>query len=1066
MKKQLLTIAGLLLCTLVFGQGVLRGRVVDARDLSPLAGANVQIPSLKINTICDANGVFSLYPGNQNAQMSISFLGYSTLDTLVADFEQVLLIRLQPNEQQLQEVTVSTGYQKLQKERSTGSFSQLSTQQLERVVSPNLLERLDGNVSGLVFNRTNQENDITIRGRSTLFATAQPLIVIDNFPYDGDLSNINPNDVETVTILKDAAAASVWGTRAGNGVIVITTKKGKLNQPLQVSFNANTTLRQKPDLFYEPRMGTPDFIAVEQKLFQQGYYSNLETSPSHVALTPVVELLIAKRDGKLSAAAADAQIAALGQLDVRNDLSNYVYQNALQQQYYVQLSGGSQQQKFNFSMGLDDSKATLVGNANQRISLNGGNTFYLFKNKLAFQQDFSLIYQKSTLNNTGTSNLNFGAGNSFIYPYMQLADSDGKPLTVTHQYRQSFVNDAVANGLLDWSYQPLNEIDAVNHQNTSADYRIGLNAKYQVGSNFNAQVFYQFNQSNLGSNNLQTQDSWYTRNQINSYSELLTGGGINRPIALGSILDEGNGTLKAHHIRLQLNYAKAWKQHEVQAFGGYELGSQTNLQSNGRQYGYQEENASYNLTDYLNYYPLSYDSRLSSRILYADGRSELTDHFLSYYANAAYTYRNKYTFTSSARIDQSNLFGVDANQKGVPLGSVGLRWDIGKEAFYKVKAIPQLALRMSFGYSGNIDKSLSAYTTARTISNSLLTALTYARVINPPNPSLRWERTRILNFGLDFGLKNQRIIGSLEYYVKDGLDLIGDGPLPPSVGTAIFRGNTANTKGQGIDLTLHSRNLVKALGWQTDFLLSYASDKVSSYSEQSPVSNYLLYGSGTGNQNLLYPLVGKPLFAIYSYPWAGLNPQTGAARGYATDGKVTEDYAALVNGSNPDNIIYHGSARPLYFGSIRNSFSYRQFSLSANVVYRLGYYIRKPSLSYNKLLTGEITHGDYAQRWQQAGDELNTNVPAMPTGINNFRDQFYLYSAALVEKGDHIRLQDVNLSYQLKAKNSNSFIKDATLYLYMANLGILWKAGDSFYDPDYFTYKPAIQSSLGVKLKF
>lgn len=212
----------------------------------------------------------------------------------------------------------------------------------------------------------------------------------------------------------------------------------------------------------------------------------------------------------------------------------------------------------------------------------------------------------------------------------------------------------------------------------------------------------------------------------------------------------------------------------------------------------------------------------------------------------------------------------------MPLGSVCLRWQLDKEAFYQLKQIPQLALRASFGYNGNIDKSVSAFTTARTIANSLLTALPYARIINPLNAALQWERTKIINIGLDFSTKDRRISGNLAYYFKNGLDLIGDSPLPPSVGISTFRGNTSNNKGQGFDITINSQNIKKAFIWDTDWLISFAKDEVTSYSEQASVNNYLAFGSGTGNQNLIYPLVGKPLFAIDSYKWGGLNPQTGA----------------------------------------------------------------------------------------------------------------------------------------------------------------------------------------------
>ncbi|MEB2778757.1 TonB-dependent receptor plug domain-containing protein, partial [Algoriphagus sp. D3-2-R+10] len=160
---------------------------------------------------------------------------------------------------------VSTGYQEIPRERASGSFVQLGQEMVNRRVSTNILDRLQDITPGLIFNRFNESQDpISIRGRSTIFANTTPLVVVDNFPYDGPLENINPNDVESFTILRDAAAASIWGARAGNGVIVITTKKGKSGSAPKVSLNTNLIFTEKPDLFYSPRMDNSDFVEVER----------------------------------------------------------------------------------------------------------------------------------------------------------------------------------------------------------------------------------------------------------------------------------------------------------------------------------------------------------------------------------------------------------------------------------------------------------------------------------------------------------------------------------------------------------------------------------------------------------------------------------------------------------------------------------------------------------------------------------------------------------------------------------------------------------------------------------
>src|SRR5690606_26350198 len=214
----------------------------------------------------------------------------------------------------------STGYQTLPKERATGSFVQVDNELLNRRVSTNILDRLDGVTSGLVFDRRAGNNqNINIRGISTIFSDNLPLIVVDNFPYEGALENINPNDIESITVLKDAAAASIWGVRAGNGVIVITTKKGAKGSKRTVSFNANTTVAEKPNLFYEPQMASGSYVEIEEFLFNNGYF-DAALRNDFQSVSPVVEALYLNRQGLLGDAETADRLSGFKQTDVRNDL--------------------------------------------------------------------------------------------------------------------------------------------------------------------------------------------------------------------------------------------------------------------------------------------------------------------------------------------------------------------------------------------------------------------------------------------------------------------------------------------------------------------------------------------------------------------------------------------------------------------------------------------------------------------------------------------------------------------------------------------------------------------------
>ena len=271
MKQTIILFFILFTCSLAQAQTILKGRIISATDSLPLPGASIRIQGNNTGQSTAADGSFSISINEDNV-LHVSYLGYQSREiNLRLQHDNPLLILLQENENRLSEVVVSTGYQSLPKERATGSFVQVDNELLNRRVSTDVLSRLEDAVPGLVFNRQG-DSRISIRGQSTISANAEPLIVLDNFPYEGDINSINPNDIESITVLKDAAAASIWGARAGNGVIVINTKKGRYKQALKVAVNSSVNIGARPDLFYEPKISSSDYIAMEQLLFSRGFY--------------------------------------------------------------------------------------------------------------------------------------------------------------------------------------------------------------------------------------------------------------------------------------------------------------------------------------------------------------------------------------------------------------------------------------------------------------------------------------------------------------------------------------------------------------------------------------------------------------------------------------------------------------------------------------------------------------------------------------------------------------------------------------------------------------------------
>ncbi len=631
----------------VFAQYTITGRVVSEVSNQPIEKVSISTKEGSQVVLTDNEGKFTISIANSTSLTArhIGYIDY-TIDLKPENTSLSLLIRLRPYIEQLKEVTViSTGYQKVPKERATGSFAQIDNKLLNRRVSTDILSRLVDAVPGLIFNHESgaSANSISIRGQNTINANDQPLIVLNNFPYDGDISNINPNDVESVTILKDAAAASIWGARAGNGVIVITTKKGLLNQPLQISINSNLTVGAKPDLYYIPVMASADYIETEKKLFAQDYYSTIETSISKQPLSPVVELLIAKREGKISAADADRKIEQLKSLDVNNDYNTYLQRQSVNQQYSINLKGGGQYHRYFVSSGYDKNLSNLRGNDFNRMTLNIGNSFSLLKNKLELVTNILYTNSSSNQNSPGISNLGLQGRN--LYPYAQLAGERGNPLPVARNYRTSYINELAndAIGVLDWNYIPLQELRLSNNFANSFDYLINTEAKYSIFKELDASVQYQYGKTVSKTENLNNADSYYVRNLINEFTIINAGMPTERPVPLGGILDNSNQSSVRNNLRTQLTFDKGFgEKHRLNAIAGAEIRDLNIIGNSYRFYGYDSEHATSKAVDYVNTYSNFVDPQSNNNLIpNLDSRQELSDRYLSYYSNIAYTFDDR-----------------------------------------------------------------------------------------------------------------------------------------------------------------------------------------------------------------------------------------------------------------------------------------------------------------------------------------------------------------------------------------------------------------------------------------
>ncbi|PWG79293.1 SusC/RagA family TonB-linked outer membrane protein [Pararcticibacter amylolyticus] len=1061
----------------------IKGRVTDEKG-DPLTGALIKIKGTTLATSAGKEGYFSFRNIPPNALLIVSFIGYQSKELKLQASQTDIVITLSPDANQLEEVAVvSTGYQQLPKERATGSFVQVDSALFNRRTSTDILTRLDGMASGIFFNGTggslnssytlpdsyvsaNPMNKlgINIRGQSTLssLVSKDPLIVVDNFPFEGDINALNPDIVESVSVLKDAAAASIWGARAGNGVIVITTKKGKLNQRMQVDISANTTIGAKPDLYSDKSfLESAAYISAEDSLYSRGYLAgDVNNTFLYPAVTPFVSIREQARTGKISSEQAEAEIAALKGYDVRKDIEKYVYQASLNQQYALSARGGGGSLSYAMNLGFDKVKTDLKRNGYERFSANWQNSWNAAKN---LDVSTGILYSNIARESNNTmmwgSSSYFIGGSSYdgMYPYARLADAEGKYLDIAKKLSTAYTDSTVSLGFLDWRYSPLDELDAADNSVKQYDLLLKTSVTYRFIESLKGEVSYQNERQTSLASDYYGLQSWYARDLINQFSQFNPQtGALSYPVPKNGILNRKSDEMISGNFRAQINYDQVIAgKHALTALAGAEWRQTKGEVAMRTSYGYDKEHGTSVMNlDYQTYYTTN--AGYGGYVPAPPGDiAGTTNRFLSGFANLAYSYDNRYVVTASARKDGSNIFGVKTNNKFVPLWSAGLGWNVSNEAFYRSALFPYLKLRATYGYNGNAYNGSAFISGYYTVSS--LTGAPVLSSLTAPNPELRWEKVRNINLGMDFETTGGRISGTFEWFSKKAEDLIDDIPLAASSGFLSFIGNYAATLTKGVDLSLKSRILRGPVKWDNTLLLSTIRDKVLQYYRQQTSASI---------QTNAVALVGKSLFGVYSYRWAGLDPENGNPRGYL-GGAVSEDYPGIVNNFNPDSLVYHGSARPTTMAAWRNDFSAGGFSLSVNLAYKGGYYFRRSSaaLSFQDVIsTGG--HADYVLRWQKPGDEQVTSVPSVGYVRDANRNNFYAYSEVLVEKADNIRLQDVRLSYQFPSVKKRNPFRQLQVYVFASNLGIVWRANNRGLDPDApGTSLPASKSvSFGIKM--
>jgi hypothetical protein len=496
--------------------------------------------------------------------------------------------------------------------------------------------------------------------------------------------------------------------------------------------------------------------------------------------------------------------------------------------------------------------------------------------------------------------------------------------------------------------------------------------------------------------------------------------------------------------------------------GGAEIRQTLNEGYSSRLYAFDPNTLSSANIDNLNLLPTWGNLRGNAQIPSSQGVSQTDNRFVSWFGNGSLNYLGRYMLSFSARKDASNILGVKTNQKGIPLASAGVAWDMANEQWLKGGIFNKLKLRATYGSSGNVNPALSALPTIRYQSANLNNNnVPWASVVNPPNPELRWEKVKMVNLGLDFAIPKTGLSGSVEWYAKNCIDLLAPVPVDNTSGINIMTMNAGVLKGTGWDFQLQYIYQSKKWQYQSNLIASIVNNEVKEYYETGTTYQGLASSGGTPS-----PILGYPLYSLFSFKWAGLDGQTGDPMGYINK-EISKDYASLISPESLEELTFHGTTTATHFGFWRQTFTWNRLSVSPNIGGEFGHFFRRKSIQYGALYNNWVGHSDFDNRWMNPGDESRTHIPSMPFPLNTNRDEFYTNNEVLAEKADHIRFHDLRLGYLMPWKTTAGKENNIELYLYVNNLGLIWAANEAGVDPLYAgNATPRTSWSMGFRVQF
>lgn len=1015
---------------------VIRGIVTDSKK-EPLPGVSIIIKGTTIGVASDATGHFELVPPqDSNIVLLFTFVGMKT-KTIIYHGEKELKVTLEEENVAMDEVVI-TGYQTIDRRKNTSSVQSVRMEDINIPSATSIDQMLEGRITNMIVMTNSGEVGVApklrIRGTSTLVGNREPLWVVDgiivqdpvnispeelNDPdYINRIGNaiagLNPQDIERIDILKDAAATALYGTKAANGVIVITTKKGRVGPPI-ITYNMTTTFRQRPR--YTDRsinlMNSKERIDFSRQLMEQHY----DFKNGNMNLVGYEGLLSQLYNGDINETQFAQEVAKLETMNT--DWFKLLTEDSFSHQHTISVSGGSEEMRYYSSIGFSRDNDVIKGDYTQRytasINVESNLTSWL-------SSSFQLLGNVSERNyyQDDISPMDYAYNTTRTLPAY---DENGE-----YYY---FQKHASSSNLVTWRYNILNELENSFKKQHSSGLTANVNLRFNFYDWLNANLIVSYSNSNVEIESYWDEKSFHATelreaeigDEIPSYSQLPFGGELTHKETRNN----------SYTLRLQLNLNKYFgheDQHNINASGGFELSSSRYNGFSGTYRGYYlDRGKSFVSNVDIEQFP-DYGDWLSSNI------PTVTDNLtnvISGYATLSYSYYNYFTLNANARVDGSNRFGDQSNNKFLPIWSVSGNYNFSEHEALKTDWIDYMSLKLSFGYQGNMLEDQSPVMLIQKLPLNTYFNENEATVARYPNPNLKWEKTSSFNAGLSFTLLQGKVQLETEYYYKRTKDAFMTKKVASMNGVDSYTINGGDIENQGynVDVTFMPLNREN---WHWTISTSFSKDynKIKN-DPDSQTYDYTDFLNGTA------VIKDKAVNTFYSYDFIGLSPIDGGPLFNDMEDQKQKLFGLSKYDTFRTVLKASGRREPYMSGNLSTNLRYKNLRLSALFAYSLGAKTRLFRM-FNKTLEPEFNvHKDFLKRWQQPGDEKHTNIPALISysnsdtyfkyysrhysdiydNIQQFANDYYEmydYSDVRVVSADYLKCSSITLTYEFSSR--------------------------------------------------